>query len=117
MESSSIYWKLVRNFTEGEGRKVVCAPDDGLILPPLAPPDIGQVLGDGGSGQFQGDGFSGATHSGQLSRAVIEIKPLDDFFVPFHLLIENQLDFIFLCLLYTSPSPRDRTRSRMPSSA
>ena len=25
--------------------------------------------------------------------------------------------FIVLCLLYTSPSPRDRTRSRMPSSA
>ena len=24
---------------------------------------------------------------------------------------------ISLCLLYTSPSPRDRTRSRMPSSA
>ena len=23
----------------------------------------------------------------------------------------------FACLLYTSPSPRDRTRSRMPSSA
>ena len=27
--------------------------------------------------------------------------------------IENEL----ICLLYTSPSPRDRTRSRMPSSA
>ena len=27
-------------------------------------------------------------------------------------------DFInWFCLLYTSPSPRDRTRSRMPSSA
>ena len=25
--------------------------------------------------------------------------------------------FLFACLLYTSPSPRDRTRSRMPSSA
>ena len=24
---------------------------------------------------------------------------------------------LLLCLLYTSPSPRDRTRSRMPSSA
>ena len=24
---------------------------------------------------------------------------------------------LFDCLLYTSPSPRDRTRSRMPSSA
>ena len=26
-------------------------------------------------------------------------------------------DYIKTCLLYTSPSPRDRTRSRMPSSA
>ena len=26
-------------------------------------------------------------------------------------------DYIVPCLLYTSPSPRDRTRSRMPSSA
>ena len=25
--------------------------------------------------------------------------------------------FLYFCLLYTSPSPRDRTRSRMPSSA
>ena len=25
--------------------------------------------------------------------------------------------FVRVCLLYTSPSPRDRTRSRMPSSA
>ena len=24
---------------------------------------------------------------------------------------------VLICLLYTSPSPRDRTRSRMPSSA
>ena len=27
------------------------------------------------------------------------------------------LDELDICLLYTSPSPRDRTRSRMPSSA
>ena len=27
------------------------------------------------------------------------------------------LDLFEACLLYTSPSPRDRTRSRMPSSA
>ena len=26
-------------------------------------------------------------------------------------------DRLYYCLLYTSPSPRDRTRSRMPSSA
>ena len=29
----------------------------------------------------------------------------------------NELGKSFSCLLYTSPSPRDRTRSRMPSSA
>ena len=29
----------------------------------------------------------------------------------------NKLDGGWNCLLYTSPSPRDRTRSRMPSSA
>jgi len=32
-------------------------------------------------------------------------------------LIEDNSESIFPCLLYTSPSPRDRTRSRMPSSA
>ena len=30
---------------------------------------------------------------------------------------KDKADHIKLCLLYTSPSPRDRTRSRMPSSA
>src|SRR5665811_1710167 len=29
----------------------------------------------------------------------------------------NMVDELGRCLLYTSPSPRDRTRSRMPSSA
>ena len=43
-------------------------------------------------------------------------KILWDYLIPvvaFHLLIPVALT----CLLYTSPSPRDRTRSRMPSSA
>ena len=31
--------------------------------------------------------------------------------------IETQSKVLNICLLYTSPSPRDRTRSRMPSSA
>ena len=31
--------------------------------------------------------------------------------------IDYVIDSIDTCLLYTSPSPRDRTRSRMPSSA
>ena len=31
--------------------------------------------------------------------------------------LEPERIWYFSCLLYTSPSPRDRTRSRMPSSA
>ena len=41
--------------------------------------------------------------------------------ISFYVQIVNALDEInapyMICLLYTSPSPRDRTRSRMPSSA
>ena len=33
------------------------------------------------------------------------------------LIIASIAVVIIICLLYTSPSPRDRTRSRMPSSA
>ena len=34
-------------------------------------------------------------------------------------ILERQIadKYMRICLLYTSPSPRDRTRSRMPSSA
>ena len=31
--------------------------------------------------------------------------------------IENDFEPNYICLLYTSPSPRDRQKSRMPSSA
>ena len=30
---------------------------------------------------------------------------------------DKYIERVVTCLLYTSPSPRDRTRSRMPSSA
>ena len=34
-----------------------------------------------------------------------------------YILKKNHKEQLEICLLYTSPSPRDRTRSRMPSSA
>ena len=37
--------------------------------------------------------------------------------VDYYQFTKNQLDDWGCCLLYTSPSPRDRQRSRMPSSA
>ena len=35
----------------------------------------------------------------------------------FYDLYKPYIPYVLICLLYTSPSPRDRTRSRMPSSA
>ena len=42
-----------------------------------------------------------------------DLKPGD----PAYEKIKRSLHEFGYCLLYTSPSPRDRTRSRMPSSA
>ena len=39
------------------------------------------------------------------------------FEVPSNIVLEKVGARMWICLLYTSPSPRDRTRSRMPSSA
>ena len=41
----------------------------------------------------------------------------EDAIVPIDNFVKTADDRAWLCLLYTSPSPRDRTRSRMPSSA
>ena len=42
---------------------------------------------------------------------------LEEFEVDSFEIMEAKLEVLEPCLLYTSPSPRDRTRSRMPSSA
>ena len=47
-------------------------------------------------------------HAEQLEKILEYIKQLEKI---------NTEDVPCTCLLYTSPSPRDRTRSRMPSSA
>ena len=52
------------------------------------------------------------------SDLVAYLAELDDFIAKEIKPLEEQDDNIrFFCLLYTSPSPRDRQKSRMPSSA
>ena len=55
-----------------------------------------------------------------MTRAVLEGQR-GNMQGPYNVLLRSpelgQLAQAFGCLLYTSPSPRDRTRSRMPSSA
>ena len=42
---------------------------------------------------------------------------INNIFIKGLVLCTKKLKLLKVCLLYTSPSPRDRTRSRMPSSA
>ena len=54
----------------------------------------------------------GSRDSGNFNKITISSKYLQ----PFRNIKSNMVESPS-CLLYTSPSPRDRTRSRMPSSA
>ena len=57
-----------------------------------------------------------ANSSGTLQ--MNEYKPLIGFNILTSLkLLKNVIENFRICLLYTSPSPRDRQKSRMPSSA
>ena len=63
---------------------------------------------------FTLDGQPGQASNGLIVSPVRQLtgkEPLDALFVC------AGADLHSVCLLYTSPSPRDRTRSRMPSSA
>ena len=55
--------------------------------------------------------ISGPTASGKSSFAIKVAKKVDGE------IINADSMQVYNCLLYTSPSPRDRQKSRMPSSA
>ena len=58
---------------------------------------------------------------GVISGLFLIIYSIFRFIIEFYRVPDEQLGYIFLnltiCLLYTSPSPRDKRQSRMPSSA
>ena len=60
-----------------------------------------------------------ADGGGKREVAVVEsiIKGYPLGLIYFNKVGEDKFEVLDGCLLYTSPSPRDRTRSRMPSSA
>ena len=54
---------------------------------------------------------------GSPQRVMFDIHVIVNDSRPSNDSIDQVLDYEYLCLLYTSPSPRDATLSRMPSSA
>ena len=90
----------------------------------LARPAPGHAAGTGGiiGAVFfdaDADGIRDATDNGLDAGLTVEIRDAATNGQVFLTVTTTALDgtYAFTCLLYTSPSPRDRTRSRMPSSA
>ena len=86
----------------------------GFLVPagtPTVEPEMFEMAPKGVSvhfGRMISRGADG-TLNGIEARIATQIEHLDESV--------EMLSMIKPCLLYTSPSPRDRTRSRMPSSA
>ena len=70
---------------------------------------------------YTGDGnFTDYGRKAGIFRFVLDLGDVDlteSSVSKFELKGLPEVEFVCYCLLYTSPSPRDRTRSRMPSSA
>ena len=65
-------------------------------------------------GLMTGMEFDPASKNGKVIAAMMDLLEEMAAQVTEH---DNALDQVYDCLLYTSPSPRDRQKSRMPSSA
>ena len=68
------------------------------------------VMGESSAKQLRGESITDVIFSGSSARKPTAMATVE-------LLFDNSDARIGGCLLYTSPSPRDRQKSRMPSSA
>ena len=97
-------------FEYGDPLFYVCLCRDEVALHLLAARGTKRLPGNGGICIFVKD--VDAVHAELVRRGANILKPPADYDYGM-----RDFDVLNLCLLYTSPSPRDRTRSRMPSSA
>ena len=78
------------------------------------PNDSISVTGVNGSALLTGDVFAAGTST---VVGTVTVDAAGNYTFSPDVLFTGEAEFTYTCLLYTSPSPRDRTRSRMPSSA
>ena len=110
--------------------RILCSNDDGIHADGLASlVKIAQSLSDDVWVVAPSDEQSGASRALTLSQPLrvrkhddrrfsVSGTPTDCVLMALTKIIDGKKpDLILSCLLYTSPSPRDRQKSRMPSSA
>ena len=81
--------------------------------------EIAKILVDIKSINFSFDKYFTLT-SGLASPVYVDCRKIISFTKERNFIIDKAIDYLTknnICLLYTSPSPRDSGKSRMPSSA
>ena len=101
-------WKKTEQLYEGKAKKVYATENPEVVIVDYK--DDATAFNGEKKGTIVGKGVINNRMSNYI------MKQLEEAGVPTHL-VEELSDRETACLLYTSPSPRDRTRSRMPSSA
>ena len=95
---------------------VIATPLRRLVRPFLLKPGEGPDKETRENGWFRGL-FVAKLHNGDEKRFEIFGSGDPGYKSTSKMVCESALTLAFSCLLYTSPSPRDRSLSRMPSSA
>ena len=133
-------FKQIVDLLGGVSMAVSCPLEDWRLLSPELDPTLEENWGrfklEAGMHQMDGDlalwyarsrltttDFDRGRRQQQLLQAMLNqsvdlglVARAPELWSTFNEVVETNMD-IGRCLLYTSPSPRDRTRSRMPSSA
>ena len=91
--------------------------DDTYMGQPSDDTYMSQPSDDTYRGQPWADTYMGQPWADTYMENDENMKACDQVTHIFHIHIPYMIDISLPCLLYTSPSPRDRQKSRMPSSA
>ena len=113
------------NFTHSNGNKVKLTTPDTLAANktfklPNSDGSAGEFLKTDGSGALS---FGGNTNSSQVLEQFYlladgrSVSTANGTVTTENVTSSQALTDVYACLLYTSPSPRDKRQSRMPSSA
>ena len=97
----------------GTGDATVVAIDSVNIT--IEESELVMIMGDSGCGKTTLISLLGCILTPDAGQIRIDGEPINPEVQDMSVIRREKIGFV--CLLYTSPSPRDRTRSRMPSSA
>ena len=112
--ASDVYKRQLKEASK-KGSPVILEP---IVSVEVVTPEeyMGDVMGDLSSRRGRIEGMNNRGDA-QVIKAMVPLAEMFGYSTTLRSATQGRAIYAMTCLLYTSPSPRDRTRSRMPSSA